>query len=60
MNAVTRSPDSERYARCVQISKRVRWDIDEDIIRGRRFNTAHKFLAGRAVAGRRIHDPVSG
>ncbi len=44
MNAVTRSSDSERYARCVQISKRVRWDIDEDIIRGRRFNTAHKFL----------------
>jgi hypothetical protein len=44
MNAVTRSSDCERYARCVQISKRVRWDIDEDIIRGRRFNTAHKFL----------------
>jgi hypothetical protein len=44
MNAVTRSSDSERYARCVQISKRVRWDIDEDIIRGRRFNTADKFL----------------
>ena len=44
MNAVTRSSDAERYARCVQISKRVRWDIDEDIIRGRRFDTAHKFV----------------
>ncbi len=44
MNAVTRSSDAERYARCVQISKRVRWDIDEDIIRGRRFEAAHKFL----------------
>ncbi len=44
MNAVTRTSDAERYARCVQISKRVRWDIDEDIIRGRRFDAAHKFL----------------
>ena len=26
------------------MSKRVRWDIDEDVIRGRRFDTAHKFL----------------
>lgn len=24
--------------------KRVRWDIDTDVIRGRRFNTANKFL----------------
>ena len=44
MNAVTRTSDAERYARCVQISKRVRWDIDEDIIRGRRFDAGHKFL----------------
>ena len=35
---------SERYARCIQKSKRVNWDIDADIIRGRRFDTAHKFL----------------
>jgi hypothetical protein len=35
---------SERYARCIQSSKRVRWDIDEDVIRGRRFDTTHKFL----------------
>jgi hypothetical protein len=44
MNAVNRTSDAERYARCVQISKRVQWDIDEDIIRGRRFDAAHKFL----------------
>jgi len=36
--------DSDRYARCIQISKRVRWDIDDDVIRGRRFDAAHKFL----------------
>jgi hypothetical protein len=35
---------SERYARCIQSSKRVRWDIDKDVIRGRHFDAAHKFL----------------
>ena len=44
MNAIDKIPDSERYARCIQTSKRVRWDIDEDVIRGRRFDAAHKFL----------------
>ena len=27
-----------------ETSKRVRWDIDKDVIRGRSFDTAHKFL----------------
>jgi hypothetical protein len=44
MNANNRITGSERYARCIQTSKRVRWDIDEDVIRGRRFDAAHKFL----------------
>jgi len=44
MNAIDKISASDRYARCVQASKRVRWDIDEDIIRGRSFDTAHKFL----------------
>jgi hypothetical protein len=44
MNAINKPSDAERYARCVQTSKRVSWDIDEDVIRGRRFDTAHKFL----------------
>ncbi len=44
MNAITKLSDSERYARCVQTSKRVRWDVDEDVIRGRRFDANHKFL----------------
>src|SRR6476469_4505249 len=44
MNAIDKISASDRYARCVQTSKRVRWDIDEDIIRGRSFDTAHKFL----------------
>jgi hypothetical protein len=44
MDAITKFPDSERYARCIQTSKRVRWDLDEDVIQGRRFDAAHKFL----------------
>ena len=45
MNIISKMPDSsERYARCIQTSKRVRWDIDKDVIRGRRFSNAHKFL----------------
>jgi hypothetical protein len=44
MNAMSKLSDSERYARCVATSKRVRWDIEQDVIRGRHFDTAHKFL----------------
>ena len=35
---------TERFARCITNSKRVRWDIEEDIIRGRSFDVTHKFL----------------
>src|ERR1700761_6569148 len=38
MDAITKLPDSERYARCIQASKRVRWDLDKDVIQGRRFD----------------------
>src|SRR6266851_536628 len=45
MNAIDKVSDgSDRYARCIQTSKRVRWDVDKDVIRGRRFDAAHKFL----------------
>ena len=44
MNAISKIFASERYARAVETSKRVRWDIEQDVIRGRRFDTAHKFL----------------
>jgi len=36
--------DSKRYAKCVEVSKRVRWDIDRDLIRGRSFDFTKKFL----------------
>jgi hypothetical protein len=35
---------SEQYAICVEASKRVRWAIDADVIRGRDFDTTHKLL----------------
>ena len=44
MTAVIAPPQSQRYARSVEASKRVRWDVEADVIRGRRFDTAHKFL----------------
>ncbi len=44
MNAIHHISAGERYARCIQTSKRVRWDVDEDVIRGRHFDAAHKFL----------------
>jgi hypothetical protein len=44
MNAIQTINHTDRYARCVQASKRVRWDIDKDVIRGRRFDSDHKFL----------------
>ncbi len=44
MSTTITATESQRYARSIESSKRVRWDIDKDIIRGRRFDTAHKFL----------------
>ena len=32
------------YAKCIEISKRARWDIDKDVIRGREFDISKKFL----------------
>jgi hypothetical protein len=36
--------DTRRYAKCIEVSKRVRWDIDDDVIRGRQFDFGKKFL----------------
>jgi hypothetical protein len=36
--------DSQRYAKCIEVSKRISWDIDRDVIRGRQFDFAKKFL----------------
>jgi hypothetical protein len=33
-----------RYAKCIEVSRRIRWDIDRDVIRSREFDFAQKFL----------------
>ena len=42
MNPTTAAGD--RYARVIEASKRIRWDIDRDVIRGRTFDFTRKFL----------------
>ena len=37
-------PDTARYARAIEASKRIRWDIDADVIRSREFDFTKKFL----------------
>jgi hypothetical protein len=44
METVVTSATSDRYAKCIEASKRVRWDIDRDIIRGRKFDVSQKFM----------------
>ncbi|MEW6441126.1 MAG: hypothetical protein AB1640_09360 [bacterium] len=44
MQGATLMVDRDRYAQCIEVSKRVRWDIDKDVIRGRLFDFSKKFL----------------
>ena len=44
MNLSSYRLDVDRYAKCIEVSKRVRWDIDQDVIRGRDFDFSQKFL----------------
>ena len=44
MQTNPRTPTHDRYAKCVEVSKRIRWDIERDVIRGRKFEVSKKFL----------------
>jgi hypothetical protein len=44
MMGISDAVPGERFARCIAASKRVRWDLETDVIRGRRFDRAKKFL----------------
>ena len=44
MQAMPQAEASARYAKCVEVSKRVRWDIDRDVLRGRTFEYSKKFM----------------
>jgi hypothetical protein len=41
---VNHAEPASRYARTIEVSKRIRWDIDRDVIRGRDFDYTKKFL----------------
>jgi hypothetical protein len=42
--ASTPRSTTQRYAMCIEASKRIRWDIDRDVIRARQFDFGKKFL----------------
>ena len=53
MQATQARSTGDRYAKCIEVSKRIRWDIDRDVIRGRKFDFTRKFLPdGLSLANR--------
>jgi hypothetical protein len=44
MTAISKSIHHDQYQRCINASKRVRWEIDKDVIRGRSFDRSQKYL----------------
>lgn len=44
MTTTSSSADTALYARCLETSRRVRWDIDRDVLRGRTLDVARRFL----------------
>ena len=36
--------EPDQYAKCVEVSKRIRWEIDRDVFQGRVFNVTQKYL----------------
>jgi hypothetical protein len=52
LSQIPTTATTNRYARAIAASRRVRWDIDADVIRGRAFEHTHKFLPdGLSLAG---------
>jgi hypothetical protein len=44
MQVTQQQQDAGRYAKCIEVSKRVSWDIERDVIRGRTLDLSKKFL----------------
>ncbi len=44
MQATQLESSNKQYAKCIEVSKRIRWDIDRDVLRGRDFDFSKKFL----------------
>ena len=52
-NSSPRSTTDQRYARALENSRKIRWDIDKDVIRGREFDYSGQFLPeGLSMVGR--------
>jgi hypothetical protein len=43
-HATQHAVSTDRYAKCIEVSKRVRWEIERDVIRNRQFDYTRKFL----------------
>jgi hypothetical protein len=59
MDTTIQTPSTARYAKCIEASKRVRWEIDRDVIRGRDFDLTKKFLPDKLaqIAGFNLSNP---
>jgi hypothetical protein len=44
MQSIQSSETSNRFAKVIEVSKRIRWDIDRDVLRDRKFDYSKKFL----------------
>ena len=55
MQATHSNPSHDRYADCIAKSQRIRWDIDADVLRGRRFDLGAKFLPDALSRVDRLH-----
>ena len=70
MNTMVRLADADRYARVIEASKKVHWEIERDVIKGRRFDLAKTYLpsglslvqelAGVSEAERRFASQIQG
>jgi hypothetical protein len=54
MSTVAQQSSSSPYARAIEVSKRVRWDIDRDVIRERHFDFSKKFLPDELSQANRL------
>ena len=53
VNSSSRSTTDQRYGRALENSRKIRWDIDKDVIRGREFDYSGQFLPdGLSMIGR--------
>src|SRR5512132_3075463 len=55
MQIAQNNVDSARYAKCVATSKRIRWDMERDVIRGRTLDFSKRFLPDGLSKVDRLH-----